>query len=71
MVNWSSEFTHVTAAIRAVADVILILITGSSWVPDQGAVERCTGGHREHSGQSGQSGHSAAAQVGRVTIGGH
>ena len=27
---------------RAVADVILILITGSSWVPDQGAVERCS-----------------------------
>ena len=42
MLNWSSEFTHVTAAMRAVADVILILITGSSWVPDQGAVERCS-----------------------------
>ena len=27
---------------RAVADVILILITGSSWVPDQGAVEHCS-----------------------------
>ena len=58
---------------RAVADVILILITGSSWVPDQGAVERCssTGGTVGTEGTMGTVEHSVAAQVGRVTIGGH